>query len=95
MWWTAQSPISHNNFSKMVISSYNETCLITGLMWKLQFNDYSCHADQINAFISITYGIIQLLNSNMIAGDSRNIHIPIWGCPNSAVTGWDPCPHYR
>ena len=88
MGWTAQSTISHKNFSKMVISSNNETCQITCLMWKLQFNDCSCHADQINAinvFISITYDIIQIYNSNMIAFDSCNIHFFYMGCPNSAV----------
>ena len=41
----------------------------------------------INVFIINTFDIIQHSTSNMIAGDSRNIHFPIWGCPNSAVLG--------
>ena len=60
---TAQSPISLNHFSKMVILSNNESCKIAGLKWKLQFYNCSCSADQtnvINVFIINTFDIIQL-----------------------------------
>ena len=58
---TAQSPISLNNVSKMVISSKNNSCQIAGLKWKQQFYYCSSSVQQtngINVFVINTFDII-------------------------------------
>ena len=79
---TTQSPISLNHFSKMVISSNNESRKIAGLKWKQQFYYCSSSAQQtngINVFIINTFVIIQLSTSNKVSSefDNKNFTVNI------------------